>query len=132
MARTEERSAGVRFPFAKADDVYASGVQRIAVTGAAQSFVFPSLMKRGFVFFAFRANGSGLIYGQVAASLGAAPLSLNQISNAATAASSAAAGLTLLVDEVMDRMVLDGADRLNWIGNTSGGFVEFYISENAS
>lgn len=130
MARTEERSAGVRFPFMKADDVGASGIQRIAVTGSAQSFIFPTKSMQGkFLYFAFRANGTALAYGQVGTSLGAQTITLNQISNAAAGSSSAAAGLTLDAGEVLDRIALDGADRVNWIGNTGAGYVEFYISE---
>lgn len=128
-SRTEERSAGVRFPFATADDVKGLGCQRIAITGAAQSFIFPTNMKRGFLYFSFRANGSGLTYGQVALANGSTPLTLNQISNAAAATSSAAAGITLDVGEVMDRMSVDGADRLTFIGATNAGYAEFYISE---
>jgi hypothetical protein len=129
MARIEERSSGVRFPFAVADDAKATGCQRVAITGAAQSFIFPVNMKKGFIYFSFRANGSALAYGQVSLSVGSAPLTLNQISNAAAATSSAACGPTLDVGEVMDRVSLDGADRLNFIGNTAAGYAEFYISE---
>lgn len=128
-SRTEERSAGVRFAFLQADNVNGMGFQRIAVTGSSQSFVFPQAWKGKFVYFAFRANGSALAYGQVGISLGAQTMVLNQISNAAAASSSAAAGPSLVVDEIYDRMSLDGGDRLNWIGNTGAGYAEFYVSE---
>lgn len=128
-SRTEERSAGVRFAFMKADDVNGSGFQRIAITGSAQSFVFPQAWKGRFVYFAFRANGTALAYGQAGISLGAQTITLNQISNAAAGTSSAAAAPSLDVSEVYDRMSLDGGDRLNFIGNTAAGYAEFYVSE---
>lgn len=129
MARTEERSAGARFPLAKEDDVNGLGVQRIAVTGASQSFVFPQHWKGKFLYFALRANGEALTYGQVAVSVGAVTLVLDQVSNAAAGSSSAAAGLTIEAGEVLDRIALDGADRVNWIGDAAAGYAEFYVSE---
>lgn len=128
-SRTEERSAGVRFPFAVQDNDKCLGVQRIAVNGSAQSFVFPKNMKKGFLYFSPRANGGSLAYVQVAASAGAVTLALNQISNAAAGTSSAAAGITVEVGEVLDRMLVNAGDRLNWIGNHASGYVEFYVSE---
>lgn len=132
MARTEERSAGVRFPFCKADNTDGMGFQRIAITGSSQSFVFPQKWKGKFVCFSFRANGTALAYGQVGISLGSQTLTLNQISNAAAGTSSAAAGQSLDVSEVLDRMSLDGGDRINFIGNTAAGYAEFYVSEDPS
>jgi hypothetical protein len=116
----------------KADDVHATGVQRIAMTGAAQSFIFPVNMKGRFLYFAFRANGSALAYGNVGISQGAQTIVLNQISNAAAGASSAAAGISLDVGEVLDRLPLDGSDRVNFIGNIAAGFAEFYTSEECA
>lgn len=129
MARTEERSAGVRMALMKADNVDGKGFQRIAITGAAQSFVFPQYWKGKFVYVVFRANGSALAYGQFGGSVGAQTIVLNQISNAAAGTSSAAAGPSLDVGEISDRIALDGIDRLNFIGNTAAGYAEFYVSE---
>lgn len=128
-SRTEERSAGVRFALMKADDVDGKGFQRIAITGSAQSFVFPQYWKGKFVYFRFAANGSALAYGQVGGSQGAQTITLNQVSNAAAGSSSAAAGPSLLADETYDRIAADGIDRINFIGNTAAGYAEFYVSE---
>ena len=128
-SRTEERSAGVRFPYGVADNTDGKGFQRIAITGSAQSFIFPQYWRGRFVYFCFRANGSALAYGQVNATIGAVTIVLNQISNAAAGTSSAAAGPSLDVGEIMDRMAIDGEDRINFIGNTAAGYAEFYVSE---
>lgn len=132
--RWEERDAMCRFPLAVADNTeVAAGCQRIAVTGAAQTFALPKGWLGRYINFAFRANGSTLTYGQVAVATSAQSLVLNQASNAAAGSSSAAAGRTLAVEEAMDRVTLDtGVTHLCWIGASAAGYAEFFLSEKTA
>ncbi len=134
MSDWEARDAQVRFPLAAADNTEdAVGFQRIAVTGAAQTFALPKAWYGKFLNFSFRANGSALTYGQVAVATSAQSLVLNQASSAAAGTSSAAAGKSLDVGESLDRAPLDtGVTHLCWIGASAAGYAEFYVSERTS
>lgn len=131
MSGWEERDAMVRFPVAVADNTEnAVGFQRIAVTGAAQTFALPGGWKGKAINFCFRANGSTLLYGQVALAPTNQSLVLNQASNAAAGSSSAAAGKSLYDAEELDRFPIgDSHTHLCWIGNAAAGYAEFYVSE---
>jgi hypothetical protein len=124
MALIETRAASVRFPFAVVDNTNGSGVQRVACTGAAQTFALEQKMKGCFVY--FRAIGVEV---QCAAATSAQALVLDQASSAAANTSSAAAGMTLYAGEFFDRVLLDGQTHLCWISRTATGFVEFCVSE---
>lgn len=133
MSRWEERDAMCRFPVAVADNTeVAAGMQRIAVTGAAQTFAIPKGWLGKFLNFAFRANDTALTYGQVALAPTAQSLVLNQVSNAAAGSSSAAAGKSLDVGETLDRVPLDTHTHLCWIGAQAAGYAEFFVSERTS
>jgi hypothetical protein len=131
MSGWEERDAMVRFPVAVADNTEtAVGFQRIAVTGAAQTFALPKGWLGKAINFSFRANGTALLYGQVALAPTAQSLVLNQASNAAAGTGSAAAGKTLYDGEDLDRFPIgDTHTHLCWIGNAAAGYAEFYLSE---
>jgi len=131
MSGWEERDAMVRFPIAVADNSEnAVGFQRIAVTGAAQTFALPGGWKGKAINFSFRSNGSSMPYGQVALAPTNQTLVLNQISNAAAGSSSAAAAKTLYDGEEIDRFPIgDTHTHLCWIGSAAAGYAEFYVSE---
>lgn len=121
----EAREAAVRFPFSSASNTLVPpGNQRIACTGAAQTYALPEVGKQYFVY--FRAIGVEV---QVSSATSAQALVLDQVSNAAASTSSAAAGMTLFAGEFFDRVLCDGQTHLCWISRTATGYVEFYYSE---
>lgn len=130
--RGTDRGEMPRFPLAAADNTMgqggnAPGNQRIAGTGAAQTYAFPasSPMKGKFLY--VRAIG---VEFQLSVAKSAQALVLDQISNAAAGTSSAAAGMTLFAGEFFDRVVVDSAvTHLCFISRTATGFLEFYVSE---
>lgn len=128
MPSFEARSAAARFPFASADNTMVTpGNQRIACTGAAQTYALPAAIRQRWIY--FRAIGV-----EVQASLAgsAQSLVLDQASSAAASTSSAAAGMTLYAGEFWDRVSCDGATHLCWISRSATGFVEFFVSEPKS
>lgn len=114
----------VRFPYAVADNTHGTGMQRVACTGAAQTFALEQAMRGKFLY--FRAIGVEV---QCALAPTAQSLVLDQASSAAANTSSAAAGATLYAGEFFDRLSLDQATHLCWISRTATGFVEFFVSE---
>lgn len=125
----EQREPAVRFPFATADNTNAQGVQRIAITGAAQTFLMPQNMRGKFLYFYVDGAGSALTKVQVAVAASAQSLVLNQPSSAAAGTSSAAAGVTVAPGAYLDRAIANDATHICWIGDVAAGFVEIYISE---
>lgn len=130
MARPETRDARVRFPFANADNtMQAPGNQRIACTGAAQTYVFPAAMQGKYLY--ARAIGVEI---QCAVADQSRNMVLDQISNAPAGTSSAACGMTLYAGEFFDRVCLGvvggvAPTHFCWISRTATGFVEFFVSE---
>ncbi len=121
----EARAAAVRFPFSSASNTMdPPGNQRIACTGAAQTYTLPEKGKQYFVY--FRAIGVEV---QVSSATSAQSLTLDQASSAAASTASAAAGMTLYAGEFFDRLLCDGQTHLCWISRSATGYVEFYISE---
>ena len=132
--RGADRGEMPRFPLAAADNTMGGspqdndpGCQRIACTGAAQTYAFPasSPMKGKFLY--VRAIGVEI---QCAVAKSAQALVLDQVSNAAAATSSAAAGMSLFAGEFFDRVIVDsGVTHFCFISRSATGFVEFYVSE---
>lgn len=120
MADITQRDANIRFPFAAAAG--GRGVHRVAVTGAAQTFAFPEVMKGKFLYFAVDADGTPLTKVQVAAAISAQALALD-------ATTGITAGATVPAGQYIDRLLCDGATHLCFIGDAASGFVEFYVSE---
>jgi len=125
----QERDARLRFPFAVADNTDGKGVQRIAVTGNAQTWPLPKFWYGKFVYFAVDADGTALTKVQVATATSVQSLTVDQASDAVTSNSSAAAGITVPAGQFIDRALSDGATHLCFRGDAAGGFVEFYLSE---
>lgn len=126
MARIVDREASVRFPFSAADNTMTlpCGNQRIAVTGAAQTYAIPEAMRGKFI--RFRAIGVEV---QVSSHTAATSMVLDQASSAAAGTSSAACAMTLFAGEFFDAELEPQATHLCWIGRSATGFVEFFISE---
>lgn len=120
MSRNTEREADVRFPFAAAAG--GLGVHRVAVTGSTQSFLLPEPMKAKFIYFGVDADGTALTKVQVAGATSAQTIAID-------ATTGITAGLTVPAGTFIDRKLHDGVTHLCWIGDTAGGFVEFYVSE---
>lgn len=121
----QDREAAVRFPFSSASNTFdPPGNQRIACTGAAQTYALPTRGLQRWVY--FRAIGVEV---QVSSATSAQALVLDQVSSAAASTSSAAAGMTLYAGEFFDRVLVDGQTHLCWISRSATGYVEFYISE---
>lgn len=120
MTRAADREAAVRFPFAAAAG--GTGVMRVAVTGATQSFALLEPMKGKFIYFAVDADGTSLTKVQVAAAPSAQTIALD-------ATTGITAGVTVREGTYLDRRLADGATHLCWIGDAAAGFVEFYVSE---
>lgn len=121
----EAREAAVRFPFSSSDNtMVVPGNQRIACTGAAQTFAIPEAMRGRWLY--FRAIGVEV---QVSSHTAATSMVLDQASSAAGGTSSNAAAMTLYAGEFFDRVMVDGATHVCWISRTATGFVEFFISE---
>lgn len=120
MADITQRDANIRFPFAAAAG--GRGVQRVAISGVAQSFQLPQVMLGKFLYFAVDASGTALTKVQVAVALSAQSLALN-------ATTGITAGINVPAGQYIDRLICDGAAYLCWIGDFAGGFVEFYTSE---
>lgn len=114
----------MRFPFAVADNTTGKGNQRIACTGAAQTYALKDYQKIRFLY--FRAIGVEV---QATLAGSAQTLVLDQVSSAAAATSSAACAPTLYAGEFWDRVPLDAATHLCWISRTATGYVEFFVSE---
>jgi hypothetical protein len=103
------------------------GNQRIACTGATQSYAFPASSPMRGKFLYVRAIGVEI---QCAVAKSAQALTLDQVSNAAAGTSSAGAGMTLYAGEFFDKVLIDSAiTHFVWISRTAAGFVEFYVSE---
>lgn len=120
----ESREAAIRFPLARADNDKGTGNQRIAVTGAAQTYALRPNQQGKYC--RFQPVGVAI---QAAAALSAQVLISNQVSNAAAGASSAAAGVTIADGAFIDGILPEGATHLCWLGASAVGFVEFWISE---
>ena len=120
----EAREAALRFPFSAADNTGVTGNQRIACTGAAQSYAIPEAARNKWIY--FRAIGVEV---QVSAATSAQSVTIDVVSNAAASTSSAAAAMTLYAGEFFDRPLVDGQTHLVWISRSATGFVEFFISE---
>ncbi len=125
MADYESREAAIRFPYSNNDNTMANpGNQRIACTGAAQTYAIPAAVRGKFCY--FRAEGVEV---DVSSDDAATSIVLNQISNAAASSSSAACGAKLLSGEVFDRILQPDATHLCWISASATGNVFFYFSE---
>ena len=124
MAVSEKRAAAVRFPLASADNTNGSGVQRIACTGAAQTYALKADQKNRFIY--VRAIGVEI---QCAGALTAQSLVLDQVSSAAAGTASAAAGATLSNGDFWDRLDCDSFTHLCWISRSAAGYLEFFVSE---
>lgn len=120
MADITQRDANIRFPFAAAAG--GRGVHRVAVTGAAQTFQFPEVMKGRFIYFGVDADGTALTKVQVAVAITAQSLAVD-------ATTGITAGITVPAGQYIDRLVCDSATHLCFIGDAAAGFVEFYVSE---
>lgn len=120
MSRATDREAAIRFPFAAAAG--GTGVQRVAVTGATQSFALLEPMRGKFIYFAADADGTALTKVQVAAAASAQTIALD-------ATTGITAGVTVPAGAFLDRRLADGATHICWIGDAAAGFVEFYVSE---
>jgi hypothetical protein len=121
MTRAADRDAAVRFPFAAAAG--GTGVHRVAVTGAAQTFVLPEPMKGKYLYFCADADATALTKVQVAVAATAQALVMD-------ATTGVTAGATVPAGGFIDRRIGDGATHLCWIGDAAAGFVEFYVSEH--
>lgn len=121
---SEKKAAAVRFPLAAADNTNGSGVQRVAVTGSAQTYALRQEQRARFLY--VRAVGVEI---QCAGALTAQTLVIDQVSSAAAGTSSAAAGATLASGDFWDRVDMDGFTHLCWIGRSAAGFFEFFVSE---
>lgn len=120
MADITQRDANIRFPFAAAAG--GRGGHRVAVTGAAQSFALPEVMKGKFLYFGVDADGTALTKVQVAAAVSAQTIALD-------ATTGITVGMTVPAGQYIDRLLCDGATHVCWIGDQAAGFVEFYTSE---
>lgn len=120
MADITQRDANIRFPFAAAAG--GRGVHRVAVTGSAQTFALPEVMKGKFLYFAVDADGTALTKVQVAAAISAQSLAVD-------ATTGITAGVTVPAGQYIDRLLCDGSTHLCFIGDAAAGFVEFYTSE---
>ena len=120
----EKRSAALRFPHCEADNTDGDGVQRIACTGAAQTYAFKTYQKNKFIW--VKAVGVDIQLGTAAS---AQSLTLNQASSAAASTSSAAAGVSVLSGESKEGIVEPGDTHLCWISTSATGYLEFYVSE---
>ena len=132
MGILSEKAASVAGPIAAADPTGITGVMRIAVTGAAQSFALPaaaadpqkkSSMGGRFIRLCFVG-----VNGQLAQGLGTAPTIVNnQVS--VIGAGSAGAGATFF-DGVPEHFDLDHrATHIGFIGASAAGFLEYYVSD---
>ena len=125
MADYESREAAIRFPYSNNDNTMAQpGNQRIACTGAAQTYALPAAVRGKFLY--FRAIGVEV---QCSSDDAATSMVLDTVSNAAASTSSAAAGMTLYAGEFFDRILQGDVTHLCWISRTATGYVEFYFSE---
>jgi hypothetical protein len=125
MADYESREAAIRFPYSNNDNTMVNpGNQRIACTGAAQTYAIPAAVRGRFC--RFRAAGVEV---QVSSDDAATSIVLDQVSNAAASTSSAAAGITLLSGEFFDGILQGDATHLCWISRSATGYVEFHFSE---
>jgi len=117
----EERAALIKAPVAAADATGATGVFRVAISGASQNAALPSAwVQRGFVCLYCTADV------QYAFGIGAAPtLVLNQASAVGTGHVSA--GKTLPAGQDKDVPIPVGATHIAWIG--SSGYIELYNSQ---
>lgn len=120
----QDREAAVRFPHAVADNTDGKGYQRVACTGAAQTFALETWMRGKFIY--FRAIGVEV---QAASAASAQSLVLDQVGSAAANTSSAASGGTLYAGEFFDRALDPPDTHLCWISRTATGYVEFFVSE---
>ncbi len=129
MSKFEQREAAIRFPFCVADNTDGNGVQRVAVSGSAQTYALKDFQRGKYVKFTVDASGTALTKVQVAAATSAQTLVINQASSAAAGTSSAAAGATVFAGGFVDGILPNAATHIAFIGDAAGGYVDFYISE---
>ena len=128
MSEVEDKAARVGHPLSAADASGTTGVYRMALTGALQSWAIPSAIRGKFVTITVCSNDDV----QLAFGAGSAPaLALNQLSALGTG--HVGAGKTVLARTSLDRRVPGGATHLSVISTgTNGGFLELECSEQFS
>lgn len=125
MSEAEDKAAKLAHPVAAADASGLTGVIRIQLTGALQSFAVPSGMVGKFATLTVCSTDDV----QFAFGMGSAPLLvLNQL--AAPGTGHAAAGATVLSRTSVDRRIPLGVTHLSvFATGASGGYLELVCSE---
>jgi hypothetical protein len=121
-------------PVAAADATGRTGVMRIAVTGAAQSFALPAAdsansgRQRSAVGARFIRIACVGVNVQWAFGIGAAPtIALNEISVSGTG--DVNAGATMFNSVPEQPIIPSGATHVGFIGDAAAGFLEWYVSD---
>lgn len=124
-SKNQEQAVLVGHPLAAADATGATGVYRIALTGASQNFAVPAKWLGRFV----RVTVDSTADVQYAFSTGAAGQTLVMDQTSAINAGNAAAGSSIFAGQSRDARVPAGATYLNYISTAASGFLELELSE---
>lgn len=123
-SKNQEQAVLVGHPLAAADATGATGVYRIALTGASQNFAVPAKWLGRFV----RVTVDSTADVQYAFSNGAAQtLVLDQASAPGTG--HVAAGSSIFAGQVKDARVRAAVTHMNFISTAAAGFLELELSE---